>query len=122
MTRRGGGPADGAQEAKAPQPPVPHYEPHPRWPDQMFGADREAVLEAVQRDGGALLFALDSLREDRQFVLEAVKQNGCALQFAAESLRRDRAFVLEALHHCGRVFLHASATLRGDREFVLQVV
>ena len=37
------------------------------------------ALEAVQKDGRALLHASEELKGDREVVMEAVKQNGHAL-------------------------------------------
>ena len=55
-------------------------------------ADREVVLAAVAKRGGAIEYASEELRADRGVVLTAVEQCGPSvlrLKYASEELRRD---------------------------------
>ena len=52
-------------------------------------SDRDIVMEAVKKDGGALKYASETLRNDRAIVMEAVKKSSSVLQFASETLRDD---------------------------------
>ena len=49
--------------------------------------DREAVLEAVGKDGCALEYAPDELKADKEVVLAAVGQNGDAVEHTTDELR-----------------------------------
>ena len=42
------------------------------------------VLAAVKKNGAALEFASESLRNDKKIVIAAVKNNGNSLRFASE--------------------------------------
>jgi hypothetical protein len=57
--------------------------------DDGTQCDRQAVLEAVQRDGEALRSACGDLRSDKSIVLAAVRQSGKALRFAATQFLSD---------------------------------
>ena len=54
----------------------------------MDGGDdwtnRDFVLKKVAKNGYALRYASDELRNDREVVLAAVKQHSCALRFASD--------------------------------------
>ena len=84
--------------------------------------DRAVVLAAVQRNGYALEFASDTLRNDREVVLAAVHKNGDALEFASDTLRNDRALVLAAFQQNGCALEFASAALCDDPEIVLSAI
>ena len=58
--------------------------------------DREVLLAAVQREGGALGYATAELRADREVVLAAVQQDGYALEVASAELRADREVVAQS--------------------------
>ena len=76
--------------------------------------DREAALEAVNKNVHALDYASDGLKADRGVVLEAVKQNGDALQYASEDLKADHGVVLEAVKQNGYALRYASEDLRSS--------
>jgi hypothetical protein len=48
------------------------------------------VLAAVKKNGAALEFASESLRNDKEVVLLAVKNIGWALYYASEELKNDK--------------------------------
>jgi len=54
---------------------------------------REEVIKAVKRNGHALEYASETLKNDKDIVLETVKQNGYALQYASYKLRNDKEFM-----------------------------
>ena len=45
-----------------------------------------------------------------------MKKDGCALEYASEALRNDREIVLAAVAKYMRAFQYASKALRADRE------
>ena len=55
----------------------------------MFKAERDWVLAAVKRDGGALVSASDELKADREVVLAAIAQHSNALWYASSELHKD---------------------------------
>jgi hypothetical protein len=65
------------QQQQQPQP-----QPQPQPPQQPVHPDliRTLALEAVRKNGYALVHAAEQLRGDREIVLEAVRQNGEVLQ------------------------------------------
>jgi len=87
--------------------------------DETAKEDRELVLAAVSRCGGALAHASEALRADREVVLVALGRDPLALGFAAPSLQGDRKVVLVAVRSCGQALQHASEALRNDPEVVL---
>jgi hypothetical protein len=57
-------------------------------------ADREVVMAAVRHSFGyALEFAPEELQRDKEVVMEAVKRNGFALKYASEDLKNDPGFM-----------------------------
>jgi sulfur carrier protein ThiS len=66
-------------------------------PSILASSDKNIVLAAVKKNGRALQYASEELKEDRELVLTAVQQNGRALQFASKNLKENREFILEAV-------------------------
>eukprot|EP00971_Amphidinium_carterae_P119006 2357570-Amphidinium_carterae.1 len=85
-------------------------------------ADREVVLAAVQKHGGALGLATEALRADREVVRAAVQKTGFALEHATKALRADHEIVLEAVRKHGGALSYATEALRADREVVQAAV
>mmetsp|Transcript_73894 Transcript_73894/g.175887 ORF Transcript_73894/g.175887 Transcript_73894/m.175887 type:complete len:420 (+) Transcript_73894:217-1476(+) len=80
------------------------------------------LLKAVTRDGTALRYASDKMKNNKGVVLRAVEQNGWALQYASDELRGEPEVVLRAVRGEGMALQYASEALRGDREVVLRAV
>ena len=70
--------------------------------------EKATLLEAVRKNGFALLNASAELRADREVVLEAVRTNCWALELASDELRADREVVLEAVRQNGKMLRYAS--------------
>ena len=85
-------------------------------------ADREVALAAVSKDGMALRYAADKSKADRDILLAAVSQDGMALQFAAKELMLDRDLVLTAVAKDERALEYAADELKEHRDFVLAAV
>ena len=83
---------------------------------------KQDVLAAVTRNGFALKYASETLKDDRDVVLAAVAQNGFALEYASETLKKDRNFLLDAVAQNGWALRYASETLKNDRDVVLAAV
>ena len=58
--------------------------------------DRKVVLAAVKKDGMALQYASEELRNDKEVVLTAVKNAPDALPYALEALRKDPDIIAAA--------------------------
>jgi len=84
--------------------------------------DKEIVLEAVKQNGKALKYANEELRGDKEVVIEAVKQNSNALQYASKKLFSSKKFMIEAVKQDGHILRYASKKLRNDKKVVLEAV
>jgi hypothetical protein len=83
-------------------------------------ADREAVLDAIKANKGALQYASTELRSDRDFMKQVVSIDAMSgLYYASPELKADKNFVLEASKR-GSSIVHAAPSLHADRDFVLQ--
>ena len=110
---------------------------------------KDMFLEGVKKDGSALQYANNELKNDKVFVLDAFKQNGIALRYASNELKNDKDVVftsfqqlkylsptrkledykdvkdmfLEAMKKNERnALFYASNELKGDKVFVLAAV
>lgn len=81
--------------------------------------NRSFVLAAVTKNGGALKYASDKLRDDRTVVLVAVSRDGNALQYASGRLQDDRDVVIAAVSSSGDAIQYASSNLQHDRGIVM---
>ena len=84
--------------------------------------DKEVVLKAVENDRWALEFASERLRNDKEVVLTAVENDGYALKFASEELKNDKEVVIKAVENYGFALEYASEELRNDKEVVIKAV
>lgn len=81
------------------------------------------VLQAVQNNPKALLYAADSLRNDPDFIRDAITMNPQALFYAADALRADRDFMLDVIQHRNpKAFAYAGEELKADEEFVMEAI
>lgn len=55
----------------------------------FLSSDRDEVLDAVSKDGFALEYVSEELRNDRDIVYFAVKQTRDAIQYASEELQQE---------------------------------
>jgi hypothetical protein len=55
---------------------------------QELQSNKEMVLKAVKKNGGALLLS-KFFQNDKEVVLEAVKQDGFSLEYASIELQND---------------------------------
>ena len=58
-------------------------------PKITVNSTKQDVLAAVAKNGLALRYASETLKNDRDVVLAAVAQNGLALEYASETLKND---------------------------------
>ena len=85
--------------------------------------DRTAVMDAVMRNGQALEFASEMLRNDPEIVLAAMKQShGSALQHASAELRSSRNFIYQCVQEEGGALRYVNDAFKNDREIVLLAV
>jgi len=81
--------------------------------------DKSELLEAVKKNGLALQYASDALKD--RVVLEAVKTNPYALQYGSDALKNNKEIVLEAVKN-PFVLQYASEDLKNDEDVVLEAV
>jgi hypothetical protein len=77
-------------------------------------ADRDIVMQAVARWGGALESAATKLQADREVVEAAVRWNGNALRWASQSIIGDKSFVRWAINSGFNMFQMLPERLRKD--------
>jgi len=88
----------------------------------LASSDKAIVLAAVKKNGFALQFASEDLKNDREIVLAAVQQNGLALAYASPDIQAESAIVLKAFKQNGFALQYASKDLKDNREFILAAV
>jgi len=107
--------------------------------DQM--SVKDLVLTAVKKDGKALQYASDELKNDkdvvfaafqrmgfsvenhmsvRDMVLTAVEKRGDALDYAAPDLKADRGVVLAAIEKSGNAWIFASDIMKTDKDILFR--
>lgn len=89
---------------------------------QLYFNVPEVVLAAVKRDGRALMYASDELRDDRCVVRAAVEMSPIALSYASEKLRHDSEFMMDVIEANPHAFAFAPDALRDDRTFVFNAL
>jgi hypothetical protein len=80
--------------------------------------DNELVLIAVKKNGLALEFASERLRNDYDIVLCAVKKNGLALEFASDELKHNEQIVHEAICSDGNALKFVPDELKTNRDLI----
>ena len=89
--------------------------------DDVYKADKEVVMAAVQNGGSALEFASDSLKDDKEVVMAAVKESSFAFQYASDELKTDLDVIATGLKN----YLHLDKLpdkLKADKEVVFAFV
>lgn len=81
--------------------------------------DEECVRVAVKKNGLALQFASERLRNNYEIVILAVKKNGLALQFASEELKNNGEIVFQAILSAGDALPFVPVELQNNRELIL---
>lgn len=76
--------------------------------------DKKELLEAIKKDGSALMYASRKLKNDKDFILEAVKKDSFALYCASRKLKDDKEVVLEAVKKRGYALYYASERLQEE--------
>ena len=85
--------------------------------------NKEVVLKVVRKNGSAIQFVSERLKDDKDFVLTVVKTNVIAIQHASERLKDDKEIVLTAVKQPGWWALkYASERLKDDKEVSLTAV
>ena len=84
--------------------------------------DKEIVMAAVAQDGRALNYASEELKNDKEIVMAAVTQKWSALQYASEELKNDKEIVMVAVTQNWHALQYASEELKNDKEIVMVAV
>lgn len=96
-----------------------------RWATLEVRDWEEAVLAAVEIDGGLLTYASQRLKRDRATVLASLR-SGCnimaALSCIPDAFYDDEEIMAEAVRHASEAFWLVSASLRNDKDFMTQAV
>lgn len=84
--------------------------------------DRDLVLAAIQCDdsnwGNALLDAPVQFRADRELVLLAINKNGCAITYASEALKDDEELARMAVNNDWYAYTLISERLQGNKHLL----
>jgi hypothetical protein len=81
---------------------------------------KQAIIEAIKKDGLSLQFATRQQRKDKDLVMTAIMQNTAALQFAHKSLRGDAEIASCALQeNAASCFNFIDQKLLKDVQFIL---
>ena len=80
------------------------------------------MLQAVKKDGEALLYASSSLKADKEVVLAAVKNKGKALKYASPELQDDEEVVLAAVKQNVNAISFASEEICADKKFIVEAL
>ena len=83
--------------------------------------DKEIALIAVKKDGQALSYLSEQLREDKE-VQNAALKSGYPLDIASDEIRNNKEVVLKSLEKCGADLEYVSDRLKDDKEVVLIAV
>jgi hypothetical protein len=87
---------------------------------QLFGDDKELVLEEMNRNGKNLSYVSYNLCKDKDVVRAAIK-NGGSLIMAGDDLKSDKEFVLEMIELDVSQIIEAHANIRNDREIMFKI-
>lgn len=82
--------------------------------------DYELVLIAVKKNGLALEFASERLKNDFDIALCAVKKNGLALEFVSDELRRNEQIIREAVCSDGNSLKYVPDEFKTNRDLILE--
>jgi|GEM_PF-2175101 len=82
--------------------------------------NRDLVLAAVLQRGGKIFqYASTALKEDHTYVLSVIQQSACSFKYASKNLKTNREFVLAALAINGIALQYVSKAFRNDKDVVL---
>jgi len=84
--------------------------------------DMSIVTEAVAKDGRALEFASDRIKNMETAVIIAISNEGEALEFASHRLRGDLEIVSTAIDTCPMALEFANFNLQDDEELVTKAI
>lgn len=89
----------------------------PEYVAASIRSDQGFRLEKIEADKFSFLQDVsDVIRSDKEIGLLAVSKNGMALKYLGESLKQDKEVVSEAVRQYGRSILEADAKFRDDKE------
>jgi hypothetical protein len=89
---------------------------------KVFQNDMEVVLEAVKREGDALEYASQELKNNKIIILRAItskKHKFSTFKYASSELKNDKEFVLQAIKVSRQVFRYCNEILKTDRDILL---
>lgn len=90
-------------------------------PEGIYLSDEE-IKQVLSRNGLALQFFDDSLRDTPEFVVVAVQSSGEALQFAGPICGNNFVIVVRAVQQNPHSLVYASEALQDNRDIVLEAV
>lgn len=91
-------------------------------PLEKLLSEKQAALEAIQRNPEELKNVSDELTDDPEIVLAAVKQKGELLSYASSRLKNNKEVVRAAMQEYVTALVFASIELKDDEEFILEAV
>jgi len=83
--------------------------------DELYWIEEVQLLnDELGKDGKALEFASETMKNTESIVKRAVEQNGMALEFASDRLKGDIDVVLTAVRQNGNAIIHAKRDAKKD--------
>lgn len=76
----------------------------------------------VAKQGLALRYASEEIKDDRFIVLAAIRNNQQAFDYASDRLKNDKAFLLALFPYTPAIFHRLNNELKNDKEFVLSAI
>ena len=76
------------------------------------------IFEAIKKDGLALMYASEPLRNTEEIVHTAVKRTGCALEYASPELKNNKTIAISAISRDPHAFMYVGEKLKEDPEIV----
>ena len=80
------------------------------------------LLDAIKRDGAALQFAPEKIKNDFNIVKKVVENFGCYLRYASEEMRDNFSIVMEAVKNDGMAIYFASDRLKMRKDIAKMAV
>jgi len=83
-------------------------------------ADREFVINEVQRSGKNLEFASDELKDDKEVVMHSVSSMGTSIEWASERLQNDKEVVMIAVANHPTTLNYVADKYKDDIEVMME--
>ena len=88
-----------------------------------FWSDKDFVLEAVKKQGGAIDYADPALKNNKEIVISAIKQDSFAIDYIGEEIKKDKDVLLEIIAQKGADSIKLiDEKYKNDKEVILKLL